>query len=127
MTAETNDVLSEIEQELEESTSNGEPWDHENWDPDPGDTITGYYDGMNEGVPGYGGERFDVAHLKTEDGPKAVWLSSTVLQEQWKEADPSPGDAVGIKHQGKRESENGYEYNDFQVIVKDGDPMWFNE
>lgn len=89
------------------------------WKPDRGEMLVGTFEKMDEGESDYGTHR--IAHLRDEDGELwAVWLFHTVLQNQWGEADPTPGDRVGILYLGKRDGSD-FDYHAYDVEVERGE------
>lgn len=87
------------------------------WKPEPGDMIVGKVERYGMGPEtAYG--RSPVVQIKDEATGKSVsvWLSSTVLRNEFVKHDPQPGEVVGIKYFGVRENEGG-KYHHFAVMM----------
>lgn len=102
MTDDLRDRLEQRRREQEWATT---------WEPDePGDTLVGILEQMDKGPTEFGMCR--VAHIRTEDGAlRGLWLMHAVLEDEWDEAAPEPGDRVGALYQGRRSGKN----NDYHV------------
>lgn len=86
------------------------------WRPDAGDILTGTFVRMDSGETKYG--ECEIAHVRDEAGElMAVWLFHKVLLTEWDEADPEPGDEVGICYHGQRDG-SGYSYHNYTVEVE---------
>jgi hypothetical protein len=92
------------------------------WKPDRGEMLVGTFEKMDTGSTKYGESR--VAHIRDEDGKLwGVWLFHSVLQDQWEQAEPTPGDRVGILYLGKRAgSDYDYHHYDVEVERRDEEP-----
>ena len=106
-----------LEEKLNQSEDEqkAEAWNPEN----PGDNLLGVVVNIDRNAPGSHG-RCDVAQIETRDGEtRALWISNTVLKRRWEEHDPQPGDLIGVKYEGKRESSTtGREYKLFSLVVE---------
>lgn len=89
------------------------------WRPDAGDILTGTLEKMDTGETKYG--ECEIAHVRDGDGElMAVWLFHKVLRTEWDEAEPEPGDEVGICYHGQRDG-SGYSYHNYTVEVERAD------
>jgi len=95
------------------------------WTPqESGDCVVGELETVETDIPtDYGLQ--DVAIIRPEQQDRgeliSVWLSHTVLEDQWNKADPSPGDIIGIAYLGKKEPEHGDKpYHNYSVRVNHG-------
>lgn len=84
------------------------------WNPEePGDMVLGELVTVDRNIQTQYGP-VDVATIHDEDLDEArsVWLARTVLQNEWEEVKPRPGERVGVAYLGHEEGEDG----------EDGDP-----
>src|SRR4051794_14735506 len=65
------------------------------------------------------------ALIRTPDGEhKALAVSGKVIKQQFEEADPKPGELIGVKYEGRRMSQAGLEYAVWTVMVdRDKGPL----
>jgi hypothetical protein len=59
------------------------------------------------------GDPATVAHIRTPEGERSVWLTHAVLRDQL--SDLRPGEVVYIRYNGKRTSGKGFDYHDYTV------------
>jgi hypothetical protein len=79
------------------------------WDPEePGDMIIGELVTVDRNIKTQYGP-IDVATIHDEDLDEArsVWLARTVLQNEWEEVKPRPGERVGVAYLGHEEGDEG--------------------
>ena len=88
----------------------------ETWKPDePGDMLIGTLEGYDEATTDFG--TYTVAHIRDEGGVlRGLWLMHSVLQDEWSDAGPEPGERVGVQYLGKR-SGSDYDYHMWAVKV----------
>ena len=88
------------------------------WNPNPGDMLIGRLEEVVHGVPTRYGP-VDVAYLCTEPSGElvSVWLSNTVMRDQWTKAAPKVGERVGVKYVGQKTSKAGTPYRVYAVRV----------
>lgn len=111
---EAMEDLKEKLDQKEKETAAPEAWNPEQ----PGDTLLGTVVDIDRDAPGSHGP-CDVATIVTpENEKKALWLSNKVLREAWEKKSPAPGDYVGIKFEGVKESNSGREYKLFSLVVE---------
>lgn len=110
-------LREQLKQEYERGGGSPVP---KSWKPQaegPGSIVAGKLIKVHRGVPTEYGA-FDVAHVEDEKrGRVTVWLSHAVLQQKWEEADPQPGDQVGILYEGERDG-NSRSYHMYRVKVE---------
>lgn len=87
---------------LREELSN---WDGQfhTWQPEPGDMIVGILQFVEQVETEYGVSKVATILDDEDHQRKSVWLSSTVLANEWQRQMPSIGDRIGIKYGGKHE------------------------
>lgn len=107
--------MSDLEERLERERREKE-W-AETWEPEePGDALIGTLEKVEEAPTEFG--TYEVAHIRNEDGVlKGLWLMHTVLQNEWTEADPQPGDRIGALYHGQRAGQD-YDYHMWSVEVE---------
>lgn len=61
----------------------------------------------------------DVAHIDDElaEQTLALWLTSVALKQAWSDANPAPGDRVGVVFVGEKTSANGRTYKRWSVLI----------
>lgn len=64
-----------------------------------GERLRGRIKGFSEGSTPFGPRR--IVELDTEDGVRALWLSSRVLESKFTDADPKPGDLLDVTYCGR--------------------------
>jgi hypothetical protein len=106
--------MADLKDELEAERREKE-W-AETWKPDePGDMLIGTLEGYDEATTDFG--TYTVAHIRDEGGVlRGLWLMHSVLQDEWSDAGPEPGERVGVQYLGKR-SGSDYEYHMWAVKV----------
>jgi hypothetical protein len=112
MTTETDDLKDELD-----SYDGTYP---ESWTPDVGDIITGELVEYSKGHTDYGG--FHIAVIEGtwyKDGEEypgrfSVWLSHTVLIQEFKKHRPEPGEKLGVK---RLPDDQEKEYKRYKVKV----------
>lgn len=77
------------------------------WRPKAGDTIVGKILRYSEGPTTYGPVRTVILERDNGEGLISVWLSSTVLLNKFKAAQPKEGERIALRYLGKH-SEKGY-------------------
>jgi hypothetical protein len=92
MSDETDDFRDEVENA---SLDHPDPWD-----PDPGDYLIATVDHYDRAQTNFG--KNYVCNAVNEDTGElvAVWLSYTVLLEQFQDKKPEPGERIGLKYHG---------------------------
>ena len=86
------------------------------WKPDPGDVLQGTYERTQTVETRFGEQQ--VSQIRDAEGKLwGVWHSHKVFRQQWHQADPQPGDRVGILYEGMREGD-GYEYHMYHIAVE---------
>lgn len=83
------------------------------WKPEPGDVLVGTVERYDIGQTQYGPVR--TCTIRTDQGERlAIWLSTTVLLDQFRRERPKPGERIGVKYLGKH-PEHGY--HRYRLIV----------
>ena len=86
------------------------------WRPDPGDELLGTFAEYSSGKTNRD-ENHQIAIIETESGDRVtVWLFYTVLREEFKKADPQPGELLLIQRSEDRTGANG-SYRMYSVTV----------
>lgn len=101
-----------------------------NWDPSPGEVLSGTVVGWKTAETKYG-ER-DVLEINTAEGPFSVMVARMVLVNQLSRAAKKigkdrleEGDDVCLIYNGERESASGNTYHDYVVAAKADEGMPF--
>jgi hypothetical protein len=98
----------------------------EAWRPKPGEVLIGVIESYDIGHTPYGPVRTVIATEEKTGEKVSLWLSSTVLLEQFKRHQPKPGERFGLKYLGK-DAEKGYHrYRliiDRPAVVEDFSPL----
>jgi hypothetical protein len=77
--------------------------------------LIGTLEGYDEATTDFG--TYTVAHIRDEGGVlRGLWLMHSVLQDEWSDAGPEPGERVGVQYLGKR-SGSDYDYHMWAVKV----------
>jgi hypothetical protein len=91
----------------------------EMWDPQPGDQLIGELIGYEERTSNRIGD-FRTAIVEDLDSGEqvAVFLTRSVLKNEFEKQAPRPGDTVGIKYHGRQLARNGEtEYHRYSLRV----------
>jgi hypothetical protein len=109
--------MRNLERELEEL----EDWAPA-WKPKPGDTLVGTLLRYDTGHTPFGPVR--TATIRKADGERvSVWLSNTVLLNEFARLKPKPGERIGLKYLGTHRERR---YHRFRLLVDrpDGEPSF---
>jgi len=90
----------------------------ESWVPrDPGDEIAGQLVSYERGTTSYGSQV--IAVIQPPDGPpRALWLLTAVLRDEFAKLRPAPGEWVLVRYLGKRQAAGGGpDYQAYTVVV----------
>jgi len=91
------------------------------WRPEPGDVLVGRVIRYDIGHTVYGPVR--TVTIERDTGERvAVWLSSTVLLNEFAKQKPKPGERLGLKYLGKH-PELGY--HRYRLLVDRDEPLEF--
>ena len=86
------------------------------WKPVPGEILEATYERTQTVETRFGEQQ--VSQIRDAEGKLwGVWHSHKVFRQQWHQADPQPGDRVGILYEGMREGD-GYEYHMYHIAVE---------
>jgi hypothetical protein len=107
--------MSDLKERLQDNYRSDEFAD--TWRPEAeGEMLVGTFEKMAEGTTSYG--TYPIAHIRDESGQlRAVWFFHAVLKDQWEQAEPEPGDQVGIIYKGQREGSD-FRYHAYGVEVE---------
>jgi hypothetical protein len=94
-----------------------EGWDEmpPSWKPVPGEVLVGVVEGYDRYQGQYGEYRVCLLREATENSLLTVYLSSTVLWNEFAKIRPKIGETIGIKYLGKSEGNNPY--HRYKVVV----------
>lgn len=109
------DALNQIEANLDREEIEWEP-------EEVGERVIGYVTGI-EYIDTKDGNRIGVLLIDTKNGTRVrVWAGRTRLRKQLVRAKVQPGDAIGIRYEGKKEAKNGgNDYFDYKVdVIREG-------
>lgn len=99
MREDVKDLAQEIADDLDAAECGGN-----NWQPEPGEKIVGRLQQISD----FEGEYGTTKVLKLQDVKTGrvtqVWLNHMMLRDSIFALDPQPGDLIGIKYFGKRDS-----------------------
>jgi hypothetical protein len=84
------------------------------WRPKPGDVLVGFIEAYDIGHTPYGEVRTVMVATEETGERVSLWLSSTVLLDQFQRQQPRPGERIGLKYLGK-DPEKGY--HRYRLIV----------
>lgn len=90
----------------------------EAWKPEPGDIIKGVFEELDSGPSKYSPTGVTpIAVIRDDDGVRhSVWLSATVLRNEFKKARPQPGDPVAVKYIGPvKDGKGKVQYQHYRV------------
>ncbi len=118
--------VSDFRRRLEADTGSYPP----TWRPKAGAVVSGPLVRYNQATDSFGVDRVIAVIDDEVEGELSVWLSSCVLYETFKRHHFRPGEWVGIKCHGKRESADGRPYWHFTVKAQrdqeTAEPDWAN-
>ena len=77
------------------------------WKPAPGEMLVGKVQRYAQGPTPYGWVHTVLVQEERTGDLWSLWLSSTVLLQQFQQQRPQPGERIGLKYQGK-DFEKGY-------------------
>src|SRR5262249_20763774 len=77
------------------------------WKPAPGEILVGKVQRYAQGPTPYGWVHTVLVQEERTGDLWSLWLSSTVLLQQFQQQRPQPGERIGLKYQGK-DFEKGY-------------------
>lgn len=99
-------------------------WEHD----EEGDMLIGEIMTIDTGIPTEFGE-VDVATILDEETGEEVslWLTHTVLENEWRRSNPSVGDRVGVAYLGTVEKEKTRNYENYTVRVDGEDQSQGNQ
>ena len=86
----------------------------ETWKPGPGDILTGTIRGYREAVGNYGPVVIATVEEDKTGTRYAVWLSATVLRNEFAKQKPRVGESVGIRYYGTDPVKN---YHRYRLVV----------
>lgn len=95
--------LDRLRQEMEDD--DGSP--PEMWDPEPGESLIAELLRFEERTTKVGPCRVAVVREADTDELYSVWLSRSVLKNEFDKQSPRPGDMLGLKFHGEKSSRNG--------------------
>ena len=98
-------TVNALREQLENYTGEYAP----SWSPQEGDVVCGKIVSYNKANTQYGEAIIAVVN-DDKLGETSVWLSSTVLLDQFKRLRPKIGETVGVKYLGKHEEKNYHRY-----------------
>lgn len=88
------------------------------WQPEVGDMIVGLVREFSVAPGQYGDVNVVTIHDEETDEDWAVWLSSTVLLNEFQRLEPKVGERIGIRYDGKVLSKNsGNSYHRYLVKI----------
>jgi len=91
------------------------------WKPEPGDILVGKVLHYDKGYTPYGEVRTCI--VEQDDGERvSLWLSTTVLLDQFKRLRPRIGERIGLKYLGKHPDLG---YHRYRLIVDRDEPLDF--
>jgi hypothetical protein len=91
------------------------------WRPEPGDILVGRVVAYHQGYTVYGPVR--TAIIEQDDGDRVtVWLSSTVLLNEFAKLKPKPGERIGLKYLGMHPDRG---YHRYKLLVDRDEPLEF--
>lgn len=109
--------MRDLFQELEDYTGEFPPA----WRPEPGDVLVGKVVRYDRGFTMYGEVR--TVTIERDNGERvAVWLSSTVLLNEFAKQKPKPGERIGLKYLGMHPDRG---YHRYKLIVDREEPLEF--
>jgi hypothetical protein len=85
------------------------------WKPIPGEVLVGQVEGYDTYVGKYGESKVCFLRDQASGSLVSVYLSSTVLFNEFKKLRPKVGETVGIRYLGKVDGDDGY--HRYKVIV----------
>jgi hypothetical protein len=85
------------------------------WKPVPGEVLVGTVAAYDTYVGKYGESKVCILRDQAEDTLISVYLSPTVLFNEFKKIRPKIGEKVGIRYLGKAEGDDGY--HRYKVVV----------
>lgn len=109
-TTNTSPALSAEEEQLERLRHEMEDDDGsppEMWDPEPGESLIAELLRYEERTTKVGPCRVAVVREADTDELFSVWLSRSVLKNEFDKQSPRPGDMLGLKFHGEKSSRNG--------------------
>jgi hypothetical protein len=92
------------------------------WRPKPGDILVGFIDSFDIGHTSYGPVRTVIVTVEATNEKVSLWLSSTVLLDQFKRQQPQPREKIGLKYLGK-DPDKGY--HRYRLLVDRTEPLTF--
>jgi hypothetical protein len=95
--------LDRLRQQLEDD--DGSP--PEMWDPEPGESLIAELIRYEERTTKVGPCRVAVVREAVSDELFSVWLSRSVLKNEFEKQSPRPGDMLGLKFFGEKTTRNG--------------------
>lgn len=93
MTEKTDDFRESVENETLEYP--------DPWKPEPEDVLIATVTGYDKANTRYGKQYVCNVRRESDGEELAVWLSSKVLLQEFKEKEPAPEERIGIKYHGK--------------------------
>ncbi len=83
----------------------------------PGDTLLGTFVRLDRGTTRTG-DTYPVAIVRDQDGTlRRLWVFHAALRQQLRDARPAPGDRLGVRYLGERESGEGRRYHAWRVVT----------
>lgn len=80
------------------------------WKPKPGEVLVGFIESYDVGHTPFGAVRTVMIAQEATGEVVSVWLSSTVLLDQFQKQKPKPGERVGLKYLGRDEAKGYHRY-----------------
>jgi hypothetical protein len=77
------------------------------WDPEPGESLLAEVLRYEERTTKVGPCRVAVVREIDTDDEWSVWLSRSVLRNEFDKQEPRPGDKIGLKFHGEKSTRNG--------------------
>jgi hypothetical protein len=94
-----------------------EGWDESPpaWKPVPGEVLVGTVEAYDTFVGKYSESKVCILRDQAEDSLISVYLSPTVLYNEFKKMRPKIGERVGIRYLGKADGDEGY--HRYKVVI----------
>ncbi len=89
------------------------------WDPKPGDALIGTLERYDVGTTKLGERQIAIVRDEESGELISVWLSRSVLKNEFERQAPQPGDLIGLKYFGLQQPRdpNGSEFHKYGLRV----------
>jgi hypothetical protein len=84
------------------------------WKPRVNEVLIGFIESYDVGFTPYGEVRTVILAEEKTGEKRSLWLSSTVLLEQFKRQHPRPGERIGLKYLGQHPDKH---YHRYRLVV----------